>query len=280
MVSQWRAVLNEYNQVEAKVMMLEVLVSPEDLRRYYSRGADIPFNFEPLYTWNANRSARDIRIFVENYLNYIPFENSPNWVLGNHDNKRLATRLGENRIDLFNMLLQTLPGNAVTYNGEEIGMTDVFITWEDTQDPQACGTNRSFYQERTRDPARTPFQWNGEKNAGFSTAETTWLPVGPKYLDVNVDKELKVENSHLKIFKKLVALHKLPEFRNGMYESSSDTSQDVFSYVRSLQNGDTYLVALNFGSNNVTIDLRSQFRKLPQEFYIVVASLDRNLIEG
>lgn len=280
MVSEWREVLNEYNDIEPKVMMLEVLVSPEDLNRYYLRGADIPFNFEPLYTWNAKRSARDIRIFIENYLNHIPPGNSPNWVLGNHDNKRLASRLGENRIDLFNILLQTLPGNAVTYNGEEIGMTDVFITWEDTQDPQACATNRTFYQERTRDPARTPFQWNGEQNAGFSTAESTWLPVGTAYLDVNVEKELKATNSHLKIFKKLVALHKLPEFRNGIYESSSDTSQEVFSYVRSLQNGSTYLIALNFGANNVTIDIKRQFRQLPENFYMVLASLDTGFVEG
>lgn len=280
MVKQWKEVLNEYNDIEPKVMMLEVLVSPQDLRRYYHQGADIPFNFEPLYTWSANRSARDIRLFIENYLNHIPTGNSPNWVLGNHDNKRLATRLGENRIDLFNIMLQTLPGNAVTYNGEEIGMTDVFITWEDTQDPQACATNRSFYQERTRDPARTPFQWNRERNAGFSTAEKTWLPVGPKYLDVNVENELKADISHLKIFKKLVVLHKQPEFRNGTYESSSDTSENVFSYVRSLKNGDTYLIALNFGTKNVTIDMKSKFRHLQDDFRISVASLGTGLIEG
>ncbi|XP_063706828.1 probable maltase [Culicoides brevitarsis] len=281
MVAEWRSVLNEFSSIEPKVMMLEVLVSPEDLRRYYTRGADIPFNFEPLYTWKENRSAWEIRVFIENYLNHIPDGNSPNWVLGNHDNSRLATRLGEKRIDLFNILLQTLPGNAVTYNGEEFGMTDVFISWEDTQDPQACATNRTFYTQRTRDPARTPFQWNSNKNAGFSDAEKTWLPVGSKYVDVNVEKELKSSNSHLKIFKKLVSLHKLPEFRDGKYESSSDTSQNVFSYVRSHPATENiYIIALNFGKSDVTLDMREQFRNLPSNFKIVVASLHTNLSEG
>lgn len=279
MVQQWRTVLNEFNGIEPKVMMIEVLASPEDLRRYYLRGADIPFNFEPLYTWNANRSAWEIRTFIENYMNHIPKGNSPNWVFGNHDNKRLATRLGQNRIDLFNILIQTLPGNAVTYNGEEIGMTDVFITWEETQDPQACGTNRTFYTERSRDPARTPFQWNSQKNAGFSDADKTWLPVGPNYIELNVENELKGGDSHLKIFKKLVALHKLPEFRDGMYESSPDTSQNVLSYVRSLENANTYLIVLNFGKTSVTMNMTKHFRQLPKDFSVVVGSL-YNYVEG
>lgn len=42
--------------------------------------------------------------------------------------------------------------------GEEIGMTDVWISWEDTQDPQACRTNPDIYEPYSRDPARTPFQ--------------------------------------------------------------------------------------------------------------------------
>lgn len=79
------------------------------------------------------------------------------------------------------MLSMILPGIAVTYNGEEIGMEDKSdISWEDTQDPQACNTDEDTYKTRTRDPNRTPFQWDATKNAGkcfkltklFSRVET------------------------------------------------------------------------------------------------------------
>jgi len=60
-----------------------------------------------------------------------------------------------------------LPGMAVTYNGDEIGMVDKRdISWKDTQDPQACSMGKAYYAIASRDPERTPFQWNTEKNAG------------------------------------------------------------------------------------------------------------------
>jgi alpha-glucosidase len=59
-------------------------------------------------------------------------------VLGNHDKPRVGSRYGTERIDGMLMLLLLLPGVAVTYNGDEIGMLDYRygISWEDTVDPQ------------------------------------------------------------------------------------------------------------------------------------------------
>lgn len=59
-----------------------------------------------------------------------------------------------------------LPGVAVNYYGDEIGMSDTYISWEDTQDPQGCGAGKENYQEMSRDPARTPFQWDDSVSAG------------------------------------------------------------------------------------------------------------------
>lgn len=68
------------------------------------------------------------------------------------------------------MLTMILPGVAVTYYGEEIGMADYFnISWEATQDPQACNADKQSYQKFTRDPCRTPFQWDDTKNSGKAT---------------------------------------------------------------------------------------------------------------
>lgn len=68
------------------------------------------------------------------------------------------------------MLSMILPGMAVTYNGDEIGMVDKRdITWEATQDPQACSAGKEKYVSVSRDPERTPFQWDKTKNAGKGT---------------------------------------------------------------------------------------------------------------
>lgn len=75
--------------------------------------------------------------------------------MGNHDQHRLASRLGVERGDLINIMLQTLPGIAITYQGEELVMTNVHLTWEETVDPQACNTNPEVYEQNSRDPCRT-----------------------------------------------------------------------------------------------------------------------------
>lgn len=85
-------------------------------------------------------------------------------------------------------------------------MTDQWLSWNDTVDPAACNSNPKIYERFTRDPERTPFQWSSEKNAGFSTADKTWLPVAHNYESVNVQKEEMSENSHLKVYKAMQTL--------------------------------------------------------------------------
>lgn len=68
----------------------------------------------------------------------------------------------------MNMLTLILPGVAVTYYGEEIGMLDKSdISFEDTQDPAGCQAGKDKYQTKTRDPNRTPMQWDGSTNSGI-----------------------------------------------------------------------------------------------------------------
>jgi len=85
--------------------------------------------------------------------------------LGNPDNRRVASRF-PGRLDQMTMLSMILPGMTLTYNGDEIGMVDTDISWKDTQDPEACNAGKDHYVTISRDPERTPFQWNAEKNAG------------------------------------------------------------------------------------------------------------------
>ena len=125
-----------------------------------------------------------------------------NWVLGNHDNWRVGSRLGPHNMDGLNMAALLLPGVAVTYQGEEIGMLNTNISWENTVDPAGlnCGPDR--YQEPgcSRDPERTPLQWDTTEQAGF-TAGQPWLPVNPDYMQgVNVETQTALPTSHLRIY--------------------------------------------------------------------------------
>lgn len=86
--------------------------------------------------------------------------------LGNHDNSRPASRFGHYLIDGLHMLQMLLPGTAVVYNGDELGMEDTFIRWDQSVDPPALIAGPFRYKTVSRDPERTPFQWDDSENAG------------------------------------------------------------------------------------------------------------------
>lgn len=86
--------------------------------------------------------------------------------VGNHDNKRVASRFGQDMVDPINTLVMLLPGTAITYNGEEIGMADGTVRWDQTVDPWGKSGGIAKYEVNSRDPFRTPFHWNDYQNAG------------------------------------------------------------------------------------------------------------------
>ena len=130
---------------------------------------------------------------------------------------------------MINLLLQ---GTAVTYYGEEIGMVDTFLTWEETIDPAGCNTDPERYEEFSRDPARTPMQWNNLTNSGFSTGNTTWLPLSPTYPTLNVQAQLAADESHLKVYKELVRIRNTDTWRYGNYSSRALNNDRVLAFTR------------------------------------------------
>jgi len=171
--------------------------------------------------------------------------------MGNHDQRRVGSRYGESRIDLMNMLQMFLPGVSITYQGEELGMTDLKISWEDTRDPSACNSNSNIYEEFTRDPSRTPFQWSSGANAGFSTNSTTWLPINPNYVTVNVETESAATTSHLKFYKQLVELRKEKTLQYGTTRYSA-INDNVVAIKRSLSGQTSYILVSNVLDTKVT----------------------------
>lgn len=186
MVYQWRELLDQYTKDhggETRIIMTENYATLELTQLYYGdafgrKGSQVPFNFGLISDLTASSSPSDYKKSIDSWIDNMPQSDDyvPNWVIGNHDVHRVASRLGANRADAHNILVQTLPGIAVTYYGEEIGMTDQYISWENTVDPQACNQDKETFDSVSRDPARTPFQWDDTNNAGFSKGNSTWLP--------------------------------------------------------------------------------------------------------
>lgn len=286
MVYQWRKLVDDYSishGIEKKILMVESS-APIDLNvKYYGNetmeGAHFPFNFELLLKLSKNSTASDFKTLIDMWLNKMPKNHMANWVLGNHDRNRIATRFGVEKGDMLNILIQTLPGAAITYMGEELLMENVKISWEDTIDPLACNSPKEELDERSRDPVRTPFPWNDSKFGGFSTGNKTWLPVGENYIKVNVEAQEKAENSHLKIFRKLTKIRKEPRFKNGTFVSTLSNSNNVYSYKR--ENGyDFAVIVLNFGGNEENVSIKAMFDNMPENLMVYTSSFDSGLKDG
>ncbi len=175
-----RGVMEEYPG--DRVLIAEVYLPIKELMVYYgadNKGAHLPFNFLLLsLPWDALQIATTI----DHYEGALPAQSWPNWVLSNHDRPRIASRVGAQQAGVAAMLLLTLRGTPTIYYGDEIGMRDVAIPFEEIQDPQ--GLNMPD-KNLSRDPARTPMQWDGSHNAGFS-ASRPWLRVDADYPRRNV----------------------------------------------------------------------------------------------
>ena len=95
-----------------------------------------------------------------------------------------------------------------------------------------------------RDNARTPMQWDESKNAGFSTADKTWLPVNPNYKDINVKSALENPDSIFYTYQKLVELRKTQDWLIDADFELLETASKVFAYIRKTKDS-SYLVVVN-----------------------------------
>ena len=116
---------------------------------------------------------------------------------------------------------------------------------------------RSIYA-KGRDNARTPMQWNGQENAGFTTG-TPWLPVNPNYTSINVEAALADPDSVFWYYKKLIALRKeYPVFVEGDFTLLEEEHPQLFVYRRSTKN-EQILVVCNFSGTDVSWSLPGEW---------------------
>ncbi|XP_026677799.1 maltase 2 [Diaphorina citri] len=255
----------------------------DNLMRYYGnstvRGAHFPFNFLPITHLNRQSTAVDFQDIIMTWQNNLPANMWGNWVIGNHDQKRAATRFDPELIDGLHMISLLLPGTTITYNGDELGMEDSFTRWDQTVDPQALGVGPKRYTQFTRDGCRSPFQWDGTINAGFTSGLYAWLPVNPNYYRNNLALQKQNNRSHYYVYKSLAMLKKSATIQRGDLEVFT-LSEWVLGFVRSFGDHPTYAVVINLGSELEWGDLESKRETLPPEMIVYAASKNSEVGPG
>jgi alpha-glucosidase len=209
-------------------------------------GFHLPFNFHLISTpWQPVA----IAALIDAYESALPRGAWPNWVLGNHDRSRVASRIGPEQARVSAMLLLTLRGTPTIYQGEEIGLTDVPIPPERVQDPWEKNVPGLGLG---RDPVRTPMPWDDSPGAGF-TAGRPWLPIGSGNRALNVAAQDQDASSMLALYRSLIALRRSePALVMGDYVPVEAT-EDILAFERR-HDGRRVLVALNLGQSPQRLD--------------------------
>ena len=165
----------------------------------------------------------------------------PTWVLSNHDNSRHRTRYGNSarRARAAAVLLLTLRGTPVLYQGEELGLADIELTPGEQVDPGG------------RDGARAPIPWTAEPPHGWDGA-ATWLPFPPDASDHSVERQRADQSSMLHLYRRLLATRRAsPALQSGSW-SALPGPPDVIAYRRQLAD-DCRVVLINFGEDSRTV---------------------------
>jgi len=264
-VTGLRRVVDEY---EDRVLIGEIYLPVQRLVAYYGanlEGANLPFNFQLLEApWNARGLAR----LINEYEAALPPGGWPNWVLGNHDRPRIATRIGIEQARVAAVLLLTLRGTPTMYYGDELGMLDVRMESNYIQDPVEKNVPGLGLG---RDPCRTPMQWNSADNAGF-TAGKPWLPLDDDYPVVNVESQSTDPTSILTLYHRLIALRREhPALAFGEYEPVATTG-DLLAYIRK-HAGQRFLISLNLGGDPYAVSLAGVVRGSGR--IVITTHLDR-----
>lgn len=246
----FRDVLDDYPNSPMSIGEIHIFDLPE-WASYYGDELDqlhMPFNF---HLMAAHWDAQSLRVAIESVLWNVPVGAWTNWTLGNHDEKRLATRLGADNARLAALLLLTLRGTPFIYYGDELGMVDIHVPEGEGRDP--WGESVSYL---SRDGARSPMQWDSDENAGFSDGNP-WLSVAPDFHNRNVAAEMNDPASMLNLYRRLLAERRGSKaLRIGSYMSHPSSSDVVLVYRRE-SDEDTKTVALNLSDEFQEVGIRS-----------------------
>ena len=242
LVRRMRSVADAYPE---RVLIGEIYLPIERLVRYYGddgRGIHLPFNFQLItLPWDAPA----IGAAVVAYEAALPPGAWPNWVLGNHDQSRVASRVGPAQARVAAMLLLTLRGTPTIYYGDEIGMADVDVPPGRRADPAGI-------HGPSRDPERAPIRWSAGPRGGFTTG-IPWLPLPPDAPSGSVDAQRGDPASMLALHRALLALRRTESALSvGAFELLEARSDGLLCFRRHVE-GRSFVIALNLSSSPIEV---------------------------
>lgn len=211
-----------------------------------------PFNFMSMFLpWTATIYQH----FIDKFQAALRPNHKPVYVYGNHDKPRLASKIGKEFLKAAAVLQMGLPGVAVVYYGEELGMENAPAKPGSVHD---LTTNSVPGLGPSRDLVRGPMPWSGEAYGGFSTHQP-WLDSGDGYRNINVERELADAGSLLNFYKKLLALRKTSEvLQNGDYQPLRLGHKEILSFTRSYKQQKLAII-INFSATaSVPLDVGGQ----------------------
>lgn len=202
-----------------------------------------------------------------------PGDGYPSWAFCNHDVVRVASRWGskhgyEHNKDFTKLvfaLLCSLKGTAFIYQGEELGLTEAAITYEQLQDPWG----KYLWPEwQGRDGCRTPIPWNAQKpHAGFSQAESTWLPIPQDHKDKAIATQLDDPDSMLRFAQAFLQWRtKHPVFKDGDIEFIATDDEELLHFTRSLDGKIVHCI-FNLSSDTKTMELSAYSKETAITFH-------------
>lgn len=250
---EWRTLLDRYSVERPRVAVGEIAVFDlPEWASYYGPDLDelhMPLNFKLVSVpWAADVIARAVHELEAS----IPEGAWPNWVLGNHDQPRVASRVGKSAARLAALLLLTLRGTPTLYYGDELGLSNIFVPPERVQDPWEKNLPGMGLG---RDPERAPMPWDESPNAGFTAPHgTPWLPLPDDAARESVAAQRRDEGSFLNFTRRVLHLRReVPALHSGSY-TPAQAQEGCFAFRRSHGN-EHVLVALNFSDAACSFDL-------------------------
>lgn len=258
LLREFRALFEKYN---TRMMVGEVYSPFPDHRlsaAYQGNGEDMlhmAFDFSPIYQnkWSAGAWYSVYR----RWKDALAPAAWPSMVLSNHDQSRVASRVGGGknnraRVKLLGAMQLTLQATPFVYYGDELGMTDISIRKEEVQDP----LGKWYWPlHKGRDPERSPMQWDDTVFGGFSTVEP-WLPLHRNYVDVNVEQEKEAPDSVYRLYHAILTFRRSSAaLQRGDMVPLLEGEGNVLAWYRIYQ-GERVAVLLNFSpsSKKVTLD--------------------------
>lgn len=254
-----------------RLLIGEVFGTHESIKQYLGINQDglhLVFLFDILfYSFSADFFRKKILEFEY----YYPSPDVPTVVFSNHDQLRSIKRVKNNltKAKVLALVQFTMRCVPVVYYGEEIGMTNGNIPLKEARDtlplffkwvPQFVANLLPV--ALNRDLARAPMQWNKEKNAGFSSADHTWLPANKDLEERNVEEQELNENSLLRVYKSLNFLRrKHAALHSGSIEIVNTGNSNILAFIRAHE-GEKILVMINFSTKKIRNSLSQHVKEV------------------